>query len=66
MEQRREEIQERVKIMEVEQIKIQEQLKDGSADGQEAGPGDGDGVGVGRTESQSVDIKGSVQRVGGR
>lgn len=68
MEQRREEIQERVKIMEAEQIKIQEQLKDGSADGQEVGPGEGDatGVGVGRTESQSVDLKGSVQGAGGR
>lgn len=68
MEQRRESIQERVKIMEAEQIKTQEQLKDGSADGQEAGSGEGDatGVGVGRTESQSVDLKGSVQKVGGR
>ncbi len=67
MEQKRQEIQERVKIMQGEQS--QNQLQDGSGDGQEAGPGDGDGAGtggVGQMESQSVNLEGSVQKVGGR
>lgn len=66
MEQKKEEIQERIKIMEGEQL--QDQLQDGSGDDQQAGSGEGNqtGVGVGHIQSQSVDLKGSVQKVGGR
>jgi len=60
MEQKKEEIRERIKIMDGDQLKIQDQLQDGSADG------DGVGVGVDNMQSQSVNLKGSVQKVGGR
>ena len=60
MEQKKEEIRERIKIMDGDQLKIQDQLQDGSADGE------GTGAGVGQTQSQSVDLKGSVQKAGGR
>lgn len=63
MEQKKEEIQERIKNMRGEQL--QDQFQDGSGDGQEAGPGDGDGtgVGVGQMQSQSVNLEGSVQKI---
>lgn len=73
VEQKRQQVEEKVKNMGEEgQLKIQDQLQDGSGEGQQVGPGDGDGtgsgpgVGVGQTQSQSVNLKGSVQKAGGR
>lgn len=75
VEQKRQQIKEKVMNMGADgQLKIQDQLQDGSGDGQQVGPGDGDGTGpgtetgagVGRTQSQSVDLKGAAQKAGGR
>ena len=70
LEQKKNEIQERVKNMGDDgQLKIQDQLQDGSGDGQQVGPGDGGGTGVGtggQTQDVEVSSGGSVQRSGGR
>jgi len=70
LEQKKNEIQERVKNMGNDgQLKIQDQLKDGTSDGQQVGPGDGGGTGVGtggQTQDVEVSSGGSVQRSGGR
>ena len=70
VEQKKNEIQERVKNMGDDgQLKIQDQLKDGTSDGQQVGPGDGGGTGVGtggQTQDVEVSSGGSVQRSGGR
>ena len=60
IEQKKLQIQEKIENREEERLKIQDHLQDDSADG------DGVGVGVDNIQSQSVDLKGSVQRVGGR
>lgn len=63
VEQKRNQVQERIENMGEEgQLKIQDQLRDGSGDGQQVGPGEGSGTG--QMQSESINLKGSVQKVG--
>jgi len=64
LEAKKNQIQERMEDMgEGDQLMIQDQLQDGSGDGQQVGPGDGSGTGS-QMQGGSVNLQGSVQKVG--